>query len=279
MHTQTDYPKHIYDPFRREIAVRYIRHEIRKLFSDLQDPEAWKIIDFNISKWFKDDPLFIPVRDFWNGVHAISMGFRLKNIVSWLTSINMKWQEFDILVDELWFGTTFPDLKPAGEFPSAIKVREWFYKPENTDILLKAQEDEEERGNQTMPRNEFPIFVVRKEENKLRVIDGNRRLKRAILLGHQTIKAVVGEPLAEPSIFEAWIPTQILTELVSFHRYWTSLNRDMTESVAEVIAELIRDSSCGRLEFVHRSLSELADPDKKLLESVRNSLKRKDIDL
>ncbi len=278
MHTQIDYPKNIYDPFRREIAVRYIRHELRKLFSNIRDEQVWEMMDTAVAKWFKDEPSLMPVRDFWNGLHGISMGFRLKNIVSYLTSANIDWQERDISVKELWFGATLRDLEPIGQAPAASDVQAWFYDPTHAEILAAARLAEEQRGAQTMPRNQFPIFVVQKE-GKFRVVDGNRRLLRAIFLEQTTIKAVIGQPLAQPPIFEAWVPTQTLIDLVASHRYWASLGRNLTQSIATVIAELIRDSTSGRLEFVHRSVSKSAEPDLLLCEAVRKQLKELGIDV
>jgi predicted HTH domain antitoxin len=130
-----------------------------------------------------------------------------------------------------------------------------------------------------MPRDENPIFVIPKEENRLRVTDGNRRLLRAILQKQKNISAVIGTPIAQPPIYESWIPTSTLIDLVSLHRYWTALGRDVTASISRIITELIRDSASGRFEFTHRSLSKTVEADAMLLDSVQQELAAHGIDL
>lgn len=271
MHTKIDYPAHIYDPWRREIAVRYLRHEMRKLLPSLREQSVWQTIDTEIANWYEANPTLMPVRDFWNGLHGISMGFRLKNIVSWVTSANLEWQDREVPIDELYFGSTIDELKPIGETPSAVTVREWFFASERQEILAAARKKHEERSAQTMPRDDFPIIVIRKE-NVLRVTDGNRRLLRAILNERKTIFAVVAEPLAPPSVHEQWVPTQNLIDLVSFHRYWKALGRDMTAHIATILAEMIKDSTVGRVEFFERSVSKTVAYDQPLIEAVRARL-------
>ena len=268
-----DYPKHLYDPDRRAIAVRYVRHEFRKLFPGLRDEEAWKTIDASIAGWFDANPTLAPVRDFWNGLHGISMGFKLKNLVSWLTSVNMAWSERAVPVDELSFGAILDETECVGHRPSAQDVRTWYFNPERAETLAVARAAHEERSKMTMPRDEFPIIVMRKE-GVLRVVDGNRRVLRAILFEQPTINAVIGEQAAEPAIHESWVPTSTLIDLVSFHRYWSSQDRDVTNPVATVITELLRDSSAGRYEFTHRALSTEAEADQTLFAAVKTRLEK-----
>ena len=45
------YPKHIYDPIRRRVAVDYLRRELRKYLGQLPQ-ESWSTIDREITQWF-----------------------------------------------------------------------------------------------------------------------------------------------------------------------------------------------------------------------------------
>ncbi len=145
--------------------------------------------------------------------------------------------------------------------------------PENQKLLEQTKQKLKEEAVKTAPRDDFPIFVVRKShgdssEKKLRVIDGNRRLLQAIVDKKDTIRAVVGEPVAEPALYEHWVPTSLLVDLVFWHKRQVQLGRKITEAVAHVIAELIRDSSAGRVEFVERSIHRDKKLDILLLEAV-----------
>jgi hypothetical protein len=271
------YPAHLYEAERREIAIRYIRHELRKLFPNVRDEEMWKLLDSEVAGWWNENPTLAPVRDFWNGLHGISMGFKLKNVVSWVTSAHLKWGEKEVSVDELWFGSPIGFLKGIHAQPSAREVREWIFQPERAEQLEEERARSRKEEDSTMPRNAFPIIAIRKGKNLI-VTDGNRRLLRAILTNQERIYAVTAEPIGEPLVFDAWVPTASLCELVSFHRYWSSLKRDTTEHVAHIIAELIRDSSAGRIEFMQRAVSE-SEIDTRLIDIVRSILKKDGIDL
>jgi len=275
MNTQTDYPAHIYDEKRREIAVRYVRHELRKLFPSIRDEATWQTIDADIANWYKDNWLLMPIRDFWNGVHGISMGFKLKNIVSWLTSKNIAWEEKRIRVDDLAFGSAIGNLgqiRPESTtLPSVAEVRAWHFDPSRTQALEEGRALSTKNSEFSMSRDDDPVFAVRKN-GALTVIDGNRRLLRAILFEEPDILAVVGEPIANPLVFESWVPTSILIDLASMHRYWTAIGRDTTNALADVITASIRDSSAGRLEFFCRATSSKNPADITLIAAVKMRL-------
>lgn len=263
------YLSHILDPLRREIAVQYLRHELRKLFPSVREEDIWKKLDEEVFQWFGENPTLSPVRDFWNGLHGISMGFKLKNIVSWLTSANIKWESREIAVEELVFGTVLGEAKQICIDPlSALEARTWFFDPDHVAELAAARWAHDGYSKQTASRDSDLIFVVVRD-GKFVVIDGNRRVLRAVLSGMSTVHAYIGTPIADPFIFESWVPTSTLIELTSFHRYWYSLGREVTGSVAGVLSELLRDSSAARFEFFHRCIRKEDEADKKLLELLK----------
>lgn len=243
------YLPHLFDPFRQKIAVRYAQHELRKLLPSLRKASLWKLIDKQIEEW-SEKLLF---RDFWNGIHGISIGFRLKSLVPWITSLNMQWAEKDVAVDELWFGGKFGPIASLGVSEASLEVRESLFLPKHRKLLEQTRKNLVEKSVESAPRDDFPIFVVRKEE-KLRVIDGNRRLLQAIVNQKNTIRAFAGEPIAEPPLYEHWVPTSLLVDLVFWYKRQVQIGRKTTNAVARIIAELIRDSSAGRLEFAQRSI-------------------------
>lgn len=259
---------HLYESLRIEIAVNYVRQEMRKLLPDLHDESLWRIIDNQIGEW--DEKLSI--RNFWNAIHGISMGFRLKSLVPWITSLNMRWIEKDILIEELWFGGRFVKNVPPEIPESSAAIKKWLFLPENQEFLNQAIKDLKEKSTETMPRDDFPIFVVCKED-KFKVIDGNRRLLQAIVNKKDIIRAVVGESTAEPALYEHWVPTSLLIDLVFWHKRKTQAGRDTTEITAKIISELIRDSSAGRIEFKERAIHRDDEIHMRLLQAVEKIIK------
>lgn len=249
MKTDQKFPPHFYEPLRRQIATQFARKEMRKLLPKLRDDSLWQSIDEQIEEWQEK----LGMIAFWNGIHGISMGFSSKSLVPLITSLNIKWSEKDLPVEDLWFGGKFATVSHLENAESAAAVKKQLFLSKNKKVLEKTIKAMEEKAAETAPRDNYPIFVVRKEK-KLRVIDGNRRLLQAIINNQNTIKAYIGEPIGEPSIYEHWIPTQIFVELVFWHKKQAQINRDTTDATAKVIAELIRDTSAGRLEFAEHGI-------------------------
>lgn len=244
------YPAHLYEPLRREIGVHSVQHELRKLLPAIREPAVWQTIDEQIAEW----PQKLLMRDFWNGVHGISMGFRLKSLVPWITSLHVRWEERQVSIDELWFGAKlFGPLTRSEIVESGAATRELLFQLKNRELLEKTKIELREKAAESAPRDHFPIFVVRKE-NQLRVIDGNRRLLQAITDERTVIQAVVGEAISSPIFYEHWVPTSLLIDLVFWHSEQARLGHETTKAAAQEIAELIRDSSIGRSEFTERSV-------------------------
>jgi hypothetical protein len=279
METKRAYLPHLYDPIRREIAVRYIRQELRKIFPSLRTDSEWEKIDADVAHWYEGNPTLVPVRDFWNGLYGISVGFKLKgDLLLYLTSKHIKWEQQDVAIGSLWFGKNFEELEHFRAKPSAQEVSEWFFSPENTEILTRVRRAHDTRSNQTGSRDEFPVIAIERE-GRLQLVDGDRRLLKKILQEKKSIAACIGKSCGEPVVYEQWVPTPFLLDLVVFHRLTCSNGRTQTRYIAQVIAEMIRDSAAGRFEFSHRCLKQIDDCDKKLWSAVGKILKGRDKEL
>ena len=161
---------------RIKIAIQYVQQEMRKLLPELREDVLWRAMDKQIEDWYQK----LGIRNFWNAIHGISMGFRLKSLVPWITSLNIKWEEKETPVKDLWFGGQFGPIKEMKCSQSANDVGNKIFKEENKEILEKSNKILKEKKREAAPRDYFPIFVVDKKE-KLTVIDGNRRLLQAIV--------------------------------------------------------------------------------------------------
>jgi len=272
MNTLEDYPRHIYGPIRRGIAERYIEHELRKLFPSLRDIGVWKTMDEDVSLWFNDSPTLLPVMDFWNGFDGVSAGLKLKKITNYLTSKNMRWSRKELPFGVLWFGTTFRYFRQVGEMPQAKAVRALLFGTANKELLGQARRDLESIEKQTAPRDGYPLIVT-SIRSKYKVIDGNRRLLRAIIKNQVTVPVDLGEAVGETDVFEQWVPTQILLNMTEFHRYEMSRNNVVTQAIGRVIAEMIKDSSVGQVEWLNRCLSHSDGYDVRLWQEVRKIFK------
>jgi hypothetical protein len=268
MKNDKKFPPHFFEPLRRKIAMQFAQKEMRKLLPELRKPSLWQSIDKQVEEW----PEKLGMTAFLNGIHGISMGFSSKSLIPLITSLNIKWTEKDLPVEELWFGGKFATVSHLENAESAASVKEQLFQLNNKELLEKTIKVMKEKAENTAPRDDYPIFVVRKEQNKLRVIDGNRRLLQAIINNQNTIKAYIGEPVGEPTFYEHWIPTQILTELVFWHKQQTLAGRDTTDTTAKVIAELIRDTSAGRLEFAEHGVHRDDEIHMKLFKAVKKIL-------
>lgn len=128
---------HLYEPLRRQIAIQYIQHEWRKLFPQLRGKELWQAIDKQIVDWYE----MLSIRNFWNAVHGITIGFRLTSIVPWITSLNIKWEEKEVPFNELYFRGKFGPISSlkvdSPDFVSSVKKA--IFLSENLNIMQYAR--------------------------------------------------------------------------------------------------------------------------------------------
>lgn len=230
-----DFLPHLSDDLRQRIAVKYAQHEFRKLLPEVRGVNIWHLIDSQIEKW----PQNLGLANFWNGIHGISIGFRLKSLVPWITSLNIEWKKENLPVEQLKFGSD-----------SWINKK---FDPGNSP---------------TEDRDEDPIFVVEKDK-ELVVIDGNRRLLKARGSSKKFVSSFIGRKIGEPPLFEHWVPTSLLVDLVFWHKRQYQEGRNNTEIIAKTIAELIRDSQAGKSEFTNRAIHKDDEIHKILLEAVK----------
>ncbi len=225
---QQVYPSHIYESIRQEVANSYLRHEIAKYL-----PSATGEWRKDIEKWFDGSLELYPVRDYWNGVHGIMMGFKLYNqLLSYITAENVKWTREGVKPTDLSF-TDFGDYVPR------------------------------RIGTE-------PVIVTQKEvdgADKLVVYDGNNRVNQAVKRGDTEIEAFVGrftDVRRQPENY--WLPTSVLKEVVDYaKRAFKDKDDSLYQSFVAVVKSMLSFSESGKYEMKNRVLSKESEFKTKLL--------------
>src|SRR5437588_754116 len=102
------------EAIRIEIGKLLLLHEFKKLFSSL-DPKSLEKIKQVINQRAHEalEGNDIAIRNFWNLVSSIMMGYMLKDITSKITSQCFDWSLQDLPIEELKFTSNVIEL---GEF-------------------------------------------------------------------------------------------------------------------------------------------------------------------
>lgn len=268
------YPDHITDELRIKIAGEFWLHEQRKILGSIREDYDWLAIDlaiFRQTEWLKNNGL---IRDFWNLIHGISMGWKLKNLVCYLTSANIQWVHRPKLsLNEVRFNPMGESGRLAVEkgCVTVQEVSEWYNQPKNRRLRIKhLAEYEILRGN-SAPREDFPLILLdRTGKGQYSSLDGNGRIIGAVLKRQSTLNAFVGQVVNPqiPLLTDHWVPTSTMMELAYLHRE----KPDAIQVIAQTLATMVADSSVGRIELRHRAIDLKNILDRQLLYMVCSSL-------
>lgn len=251
-----NYPDHISEPVRIEIAQKLVLHEFKKLFYDLSEKEFLKM-EAHIPLWLEEDnkSQFAQYRDFWNLVDGIMMGFKLKGIVKLLTARNISWSKGEIKVLEARFTTNFPGLKIntlTGE-----ELRNMFKKSRALEEGAKKSSDE--RYDDENKREEDRVICTEDPDGSIFVHDGNGRLERAVIYNTETIPAYIGKRVDNKPENNFWVPTSMLIALVDMYR------SGLKNESKVMLEKLLKQSPSARFELKDRALDKKALDRKEIL--------------
>ncbi len=213
------YPKHIYDPFRMEVAASIVSHEFKKIFSDFTNGEYDKLT-FQIHGWGTDPKKYSLTqepRDFWNGVEGIMTGFRLKSVVRFITGENVTWAKEDVDVSSIVFSTDHfhvDGIKIPTLNNSTTGVLEWL---KENNKLEQARALVDESFSKGIPRVNDSIYCKKDKDGKYHAFDGNGRAMYALLHAIPTLPAFVGE-IHDDVVKNCWIYTMFLLNISSLYR-------------------------------------------------------------
>jgi len=252
------YPVHLSQPIRRQVAISYLKHEFRKLFPSVPET-CWPKIDKDITAWPCSPELVYP-RDFWNGFHGVSMGFKLKiGLLSYLTAENISWHKKSFPIAHLCFGADLHQTKlvAPGKLP-AIQVIKFYQDPKNKKAREKQLRLTLKKTKNSIPRDQHPIIVVQKKESSKTihsVYDGNRRLIKAILENKAKINIFLGTFSQGCAPSNYWIPTTLLMENLFFARRAHERGDQKTfNQYINILKDITRHSPSGRYELKERAI-------------------------
>jgi hypothetical protein len=271
---EPNYPSHLSDERRLEVAVSYVQHELRKLFPSLRSDTDFAAIDGDVARWFSGNPNFAPVRDFWNGLHGISRGFKLKDLVTTLTSRNVVWERRLMPVKEIRFYAPIVHLAAIGKNPTAAAVADWYFSAEHAAELSEARANLKLHGEDTAPRDSQPIIVLKTLDYGTVLLDGNRRLLKAVLEQQPTIEAFIGTQLSSPLVLDQWVPTSTLKDIISVCRNHGGSSNPVSP-FASVLATMVKNSTAGQYELFNRCLNQPDPIDQQIAEEVTKLLNSK----
>lgn len=243
------YPKRFYNEEIVKIAVSQIQHDFRKLLPDI-DPSQWPIIDEHINQWFEGENFELePAHDFWNFFSGFARGLKLKSLLSWITAENTFWKKQDIPVDDIVITWDFPGLEFMGRAPYHAKnVIAKLNEPDMADHKQKMLEDSQYRSTRFAPRDQYRVILFHDTKGQIidqikgfYILEGNRRVTRAIVNDEKTIPAFVGQFKNPHDIWPTnyWINTGMLRDLTFLAIYYDKEKDDKAFDIVRKFYQLL----------------------------------------
>lgn len=244
------YPKHIYDNTRIEIAEQLIKKELAKLLPSLED----KIQADLIQSW-REKPaqyhLEDGVRDFWDIFAAIIESVKLKpSFTAFITAENYHWVREEVPVESIQLSSYLDTLKniPNLEWNPQLTIGDVMDAINTPELLANQKENSDQHSKES--QNKYPIFIRHTKEGENRVMDGNRRSLRAALYGKPTIDAWVAHINGDTTPRNYWIPVNDLMQIVKLS---LAANSDaQRQAVRDSLEILFTLSEVGRITFHER---------------------------
>ena len=270
---------------RVEIAVNQVQHDCRKLFPSIPEKE-WKKIDRDIRGWFDGDANELePAHDFWNFFGCFARSLKMKSLLSWVTAENVTWSKEDVPLKKIIYTWDFPGLEFMGKAPyRASKVIEILQDKKNRNKRRELANDAAARSKKFCPRDQFPIILLQDSKGGVinsspgyYILEGNRRVTRAILKNKEKIPAFVGKLTnAQEDIWPEnyWLITGMLRELIFLS---VGYNKKKDQQSFEVIRKfyqlLLRDFEIARIATFDKSFKNFERDEKLLLDIFLEDLK------
>ncbi|MBI3070154.1 MAG: hypothetical protein HYY87_02515 [Candidatus Levybacteria bacterium] len=227
------YTSQIIEPVRIGIGKMLISHEIIKLLqsSDYEEIKA------KINHRWKELTDIISVRDFWNLVDSLMMGYKLKNIIRLVTSSQIDWDLDQTKIDDLRFTSDISKIEGFNVTRKTAKEVSTYLFEHNNTLMIVKEKNHQEFAN-AGSRTKDPIIVEKHTDSTLHVHDGNGRLLKAIVENIEVIDAYIGTQ-NHISKSNHWVPTSYLQRLSD-------------DRCKELLISILRESDNAIFEFKDR---------------------------
>ncbi len=238
----TNYSSNITEKIRVDIGKMLLIHEFKKLFPILTT-ECYENLERDVLKLVsnQDSGNDVGIRNFWNLVDAIMMGYMLKDLVPKITSACFDWSLQNLPIDNLRFTSDITQIEGFDiNKQSVLKVSQYLQLQPDTlrDVKEKILKNFPVGDN----RHLDPVVILCEGDDYF-VHDGNGRIMKAIVNGNKTISAYVGVKNTL-SKCNSWVPTSYLMRLKE--------EAKTTKSVRELLEEISSSSHNVQYELEKR---------------------------
>jgi hypothetical protein len=248
-----DYPTHILEPIRREVAESFLQKEMRRLLPSLSE-ESWPKVDQDIAAWFEGSKSGLAgIHDFWNGFDGIASGFRLKALLVRLTASNMRWSRQNTPLDTLILPWA-DNILPRSAFPEKQITGKLVRDRLAHDTALHQEVIDNSDYQASFPvsnRDKYPIIIL-KEHDEFRVLDGNRRSIRGIVYGQTEIDSYIGEYTEGNWPRDYWVTTGELRLLCAQAQHALEANNTPLYDALRTVLKNYLANSPARVNFENR---------------------------
>lgn len=189
------YPRHLYDPLRREMAVELGGKEIAKVLDADSNKELKRIRKAVDDIYEERSDVYAPIHDFWSYIEMV-LHVKKKELPELITAENIDWSIQELPLSDLemtWMPFLTRNEAIFGKKPWKVSEIQQIYS-ESPELLEAAKQDQLEiigDKQHKFDQAEEPIAVLRRGD-RYELIDGNGRLYHAILGGKETIRCYVG---------------------------------------------------------------------------------------
>lgn len=248
------YLPHIIEPERIEVARQLLLKEYYKLFP-FMNAKQFEELGNSMVGWLDGrNQEMAPIHDFWNYLDGNLIGLKLKNIIPYLTSENIKWRHEFIDSKALtlyWPVGTLDKLNQPGPYDYEFVKRQIL--TDEKSLLENKQISDAKSSDTVLSRDSFPIVVAREISGELQLMDGNRRVMRAWIYDKLQISAWVGTLVAEPALHNYWLSTGQLRRLLA--QYQADHNQQHRRALREHLKSLFANSEIAKINYRARCLS------------------------
>lgn len=230
------------EEIRVAIGKLLLVHEFQKLFK-VYDSHFLETIKVGVEHLGNEASTGneIGVRNFWNLVDSLMMGYKLKDITHLVTSSQIDWNLANLKIDNLRFASDISKIEGfdiTGKTAREVST----YLNGHSDTFENTRVKTQREFATASSRVNDPVIVEEHTDGTLHVHDGNGRLLEAIIEKRDSINAYIGTH-KNVSKSNHWVPTSYLMRLSD-------------ERQGELLIRVLQESDNAIFEFKNRVYTE-----------------------